>query len=47
MGLEISASARDSVTPTEVAWVPVTPVDVALTDRRVVDVQFLPEKMMP
>ena len=47
MGIEISASARDSITPTEVAWAPVTPVEVALTNRRVVDVQSLPTRMMP
>ena len=47
MRLEVSASARDLVTPTEVAWAPVTPVEVALTNRRVVDVQFLPTRMVP
>ena len=47
MGLEVSASARDSVIPTEVAWALVIPVEVASTNRRVVDAQFLPKKMMP
>ena len=43
LGPEISASARDSITPTEVFLAPVTPVEVVLTNRRIVDAQFLPK----